>query len=161
MNDDYFQSKGFLISTDRNLLDIGMIYKYLNEESYWARGIPLETLRKGIENSLCFGVYHYNTQVGLARVVTDKATFAYICDVFILPEFRRMGLSKWLIQSIVKYPELQGLRRWSLATADAHGLYSNLDLQRLHARKDGWKYLSLINRIKKRKNNHECEKADF
>jgi GNAT superfamily N-acetyltransferase len=124
MNDDYFQSKGFLISTDRNLLDLEMIYKYLNEDSYWAQGIPLETLRKGIENSLCFGVYQHKIQIGLARVVTDKATFAYLCDVFILPEFRRMGLSKWLIQNILKYPELQGLRRWSLATADAHGLYN-------------------------------------
>ena len=137
MNDDYFQNKGFLISTDKNLLDIGMIYKYLNEDSYWAQGIPLVTLRKGIENSLCFGVYHNNKQVGLARVVTDKATFAYLCDVFILPEFRRLGLSKWLIQSIVKYPELQGLRRWSLATADAHGLYSQFGFTQI-TRPEGW-----------------------
>jgi GNAT superfamily N-acetyltransferase len=137
MNDDYFQNKGFLISTDRNLLDIEMIYKYLNEDSYWAQGIPLETLKKAIENSLCFGVYHYDKQVGLARVVTDKATFAYICDVFILPESRRMGLSKWLIQSIVKCPELQGLRRWSLATADAHGLYSQFGFTQI-IRPESW-----------------------
>ena len=124
MNDDFFLKKGFHISTDQSLLDFEMIYKYLNEDSYWALGIPLERVRKGIENSLCFGVYQHNKQVGLARVVTDKATFAYICDVFILPEFRRIGLSKWLVQNIVEHPELQGLRRWVLATADAHGLYS-------------------------------------
>jgi GNAT superfamily N-acetyltransferase len=137
MNDDYFRNKGFFISTDQNLLDIGMIYKYLNEDSYWAQCIPIETLKKGIENSLCFGVYQYNNQIGLARVVTDKATFAYLCDVFILPEYRRMGLSKWLIQSIVKYPELQGLRRWSLATADAHGLYSQFGFTQI-TRPERW-----------------------
>ena len=137
MNDNYFQSKGFLISTDRNLLDIEMIYKYLNEDSYWAQGIPLETLKKAIENSLCFGVYHYDKQVGLARVVTDKATFAYICDVFILDGHKRLGLSKWLMQTIKEHPELQGLRRWSLATADAHKLYEQFGFTSL-SKPDSW-----------------------
>jgi GNAT superfamily N-acetyltransferase len=123
MNDDAFHKNGFQISTDNSLLDFGIIYQYLSKESYWAQGIPEQTVRKAIENSLCFGIYKQNMQVGLARVITDKATFAYICDVFVLPEFRRLGLSKWLIQTIVSHPELQGLRRWSLATADAHGLY--------------------------------------
>jgi N-acetylglutamate synthase-like GNAT family acetyltransferase len=124
MNDDFFLKKGFLISTDQSLLDMDMIYKYLSQDSYWAKGIQSERVKRAIENSLCFGVYQHNKQIGLARIITDKATFAYLCDVFILPEFRGNGLSKWLMQSIVAYPDLQGLRRWSLATADAHGLYS-------------------------------------
>src|SRR6202790_2288532 len=97
MNEEFFLKKGFHISTDQSLLDFALIYKYLNEDSYWAKGIPAETLRKAIANSFCFGVYQQRTQIGLARVVTDKATFAYICDVFILPDFRGIGLSKWLI----------------------------------------------------------------
>lgn len=124
MNDEVFLKKGFHISTDKNLLDFEMIYNYLSEDSYWSKGVQAETLRKAIKNSICFGVYKQNIQVGLARAVTDKATFAYICDVFILPEYRGLGLSKWLIQTILEHAELQGLRRWSLATADAHGLYS-------------------------------------
>jgi GNAT superfamily N-acetyltransferase len=124
MNDDFFLKKGFLISTDQSLLDMDMIYKYLSDDSYWAKGITSDRVKRAIENSLCFGVYQHNTQIGLARIITDKATFAYLCDVFILPEYRGNGLSKWLMQSIVTYPDLQGLRRWSLATADAHGLYS-------------------------------------
>ena len=124
LNDAVFLEQGFLISTDPNLIDFNMVYKYLDQDSYWAKHIPIETLRRAIENSLCFGVYKQNSQVGLARVVTDKATFAYLCDVFILPDFRGLGLSKWLMQTIINHPDLQGLRRWSLATVDAHGLYS-------------------------------------
>jgi len=137
MNDDAFLKNGFQISTDKSLLDFETIYKYLSEDSYWAQGISEQTLRKGIENSLCFGVYKQNIQIGLARVVTDKATFAYICDVFILPEFRRLGLSKWLMQTITAHPELQGLRRWSLATADAHGLYSQFGFTQI-TRPERW-----------------------
>jgi len=124
INDAAFFKKGFQISTDKSLLDFDLIYNYLDKESYWAQGIPVETLKKAIEGSICFGVYSQNKQVGFARAISDNATFAYICDVFILADHRRIGLSKWLIQTIVKHPELQGLRRWSLATADAHGLYS-------------------------------------
>jgi GNAT superfamily N-acetyltransferase len=137
MNDDVFMKKGFNISTDKSLLDFEMIYKYLSEDSYWAKGIPAERLKKAIENSFCFGVYQQNKQVGLARVVTDKASFAYICDVFVLPEHRGLGLSKWLIQTITEHPELQGLRRWSLATADAHGLYSQFGFTPL-SRPENW-----------------------
>ena len=137
MNDDAFLKKGFQISTDRSLLDFEMIYKYLSGDSYWAKGIPAERLKKAIENSICFGVYKQNIQVGLARVVTDKATFAYICDVFILPDYRGFGLSKWLIQTIVEHPELQGLRRWSLATADAQGLYSQFGFTQI-SRPETW-----------------------
>jgi GNAT superfamily N-acetyltransferase len=131
MNDDAFLKKGFHISTDQSLLDFGIIYNYLDKDSYWALGIPVETLHKAIAGSLCFGVYYQNKQAGFARVVTDMATFAYICDVFILTEYRRSGLSKWLMQTIVNHPELQGLRRWSLATADAQGLYSQFGFQQI------------------------------
>ncbi|MES2426539.1 MAG: GNAT family N-acetyltransferase [Bacteroidota bacterium] len=123
VNDIVFLDKGFHISTDKNLLDFNMIHTYLDQDSYWAQGIPIDKLKRAIENSICFGVYQYENQIGFARVTTDKATFAYIADVFILPDFRGKSLSKWLMQTIVSYPDLQGLRRWSLATADAHGLY--------------------------------------
>lgn len=124
MNADTFEKKGYSISTNKELVDFERVFKYLDEESYWARGIPRERLLKAIDNSMCFGIYKDGTQAGFARVVTDKATFAYICDVFVLPGYRGAGLSKWLMQTIVQHPDLQGLRRWSLATADAHGLYS-------------------------------------
>ncbi|MDB5032471.1 GNAT family N-acetyltransferase [Mucilaginibacter sp.] len=137
INDDAFLKKGFSISTDKSLLDFEAIYNYLDKESYWAKGIPVEKLKIAIGNSLCFGIYHHQTQAGFARVVTDKATFAYICDVFILPEFRNKSLSKWLIQTITGHPELQGLRRWSLATADAHGLYSQFGFTEI-TRPDRW-----------------------
>jgi len=124
INDKVYADKGYLISTDRSLIDFEKVYEYLDKESYWAKGVTSARLTIAIENSQCFGVYHQQQLVGFARVVTDKATFAYICDVFILESHRRLGLSKWLIQTIVNYPELQGLRRWSLATSDAHKLYS-------------------------------------
>ena len=123
MNDAAFEKKGFHISTNQALLDFEMIYNYLDQESYWSKGIPVETLKKAINNSLCFGIYLQDKQVGFARIVSDKATFAYLCDVFVLPDYRGQGLSKWLIQTIRAHADLQGLRRWSLATADAHGLY--------------------------------------
>ncbi|HEY8929121.1 MAG TPA: GNAT family N-acetyltransferase [Mucilaginibacter sp.] len=123
INDEALLKNGFLISTDKHLLNFDLIYNYLDKDSYWAKGIPAEKLKQAIEGSLCFGVYKDGAQAGFARVITDKATFAYLCDVFILPAYRRNSLSKWLMQTIRNHPELQGLRRWSLATADAHGLY--------------------------------------
>jgi GNAT superfamily N-acetyltransferase len=92
-------------------------------QSYWAEGIPIEIVKRSIENSLCFGVYKTSQQIGFARLVTDYATFAYLADVFILESFRGQGLSKWLMETIVSHPDLQGLRRWMLATRDAHELY--------------------------------------
>lgn len=115
MNDDVFLKKGYKISTDKNLLDVDMIYHYLHDQSYWSKGIPLESVRTSILNSMCFGLYKDDRQVGFARVVTDNATFAYLCDVFILDEHRGWGLSKWLVQTILAHPELQGLKRWLLA----------------------------------------------
>lgn len=132
MNDSAFVKKGFHISTDKSLLDFEMIFKYLDKESYWAGGVPENTLRRAIENSLCFGIYFRNEQAGFARVITDKATFAYICDVFVLTEYRRIGLSKWLVQTILKHNDLQGLRRWSLATADAQGLYTQFGFKQIN-----------------------------
>ncbi len=114
------------ISTDSSLLNIDVIYNYLSTESYWAKNIPKELVIKSIINSLCFGLYQQQKQVGFARVVTDKTTFAYLADVFILEEYRKKGLSKWLIETIQAYPDLQGLRRWMLGTRDAHGLYEKL-----------------------------------
>jgi N-acetylglutamate synthase-like GNAT family acetyltransferase len=124
INDDVYIKKGYAISTDPGLLNFAMIFNYLAIESYWAKGIPAEKLKKAITNSLCFGIYKGAEQIGFARVVTDQATFAYICDVFILENYRGEGLSKWLIQTIKDHSDLQGLRRWLLATADAHGLYA-------------------------------------
>ena len=124
MNDESFIKKGFRISTDKELLDRDMICQYLSKESYWAKGIPVEKVYVAIDNSMCFGIYKDGQQLGFARVITDKATFAYLCDVFVLEEFRGQGLSKWLVQNILAHDELQGFRRWLLATNDAHGLYS-------------------------------------
>ena len=124
MNSEYFTSQGFKISNNKDLLNKDMIYEYLDKESYWSKGIPLEKVLTSIDNSVCFGVYKGEQQIGFARVITDKATFAYLCDVFIVRNFKGMGLSKWLIQTILADAELQGLRRWLLATADAHGLYN-------------------------------------
>ena len=116
--------EAYTISTDKSLLDIDMIFNYLSKESYWAKGISENVVRRSIEHSLCFGVYKENKQVGFARIISDFATFAYLADVFLLPENRGKGLSKRLMEKIVDHPDLQGLRRWSLATADAHGLYA-------------------------------------
>jgi GNAT superfamily N-acetyltransferase len=123
MNDEVFIKKGFLISNNNSLLDIDVIFQYLSKESYWAKGITRERIQRSIDNSLCFGVYHEKKQIGFARVITDKATFAYLADVFVLDAYRGKGLSKWLMQTVLAHPELTGLRRWVLATADAHGLY--------------------------------------
>jgi N-acetylglutamate synthase-like GNAT family acetyltransferase len=112
----------FSVSTDISRLDINVIHGFLTS-SYWAENIPVETVRKSIEGSMCFGVYDENRQIGFARMITDKATFAYLADVFILEEYRGRGLSKWLMEIIMSSPELQGLRRIMLATRDAHGLY--------------------------------------
>lgn len=118
-----YRRNGFRISTDKQLLDINVIFRYLSEVAYWSKDIPRDIVERSIEHSLCFGVYQETAQIGFARVVTDKATFAYLADVFILEAWRKQGLSKWLMEVILAHPDLQGLRRWLLATMDAHGLY--------------------------------------
>jgi GNAT superfamily N-acetyltransferase len=112
----------FVISTDRARLDIDVVHRYLSS-SYWAKGMPRDILERGIENSLTFGVYHRDDQVGFARVITDLATYAYLSDVFIIEGYRRRGLSKWLMECVLAHPDLQGLRRFALFTRDAQGLY--------------------------------------
>ena len=112
----------YLISTDRGKLDRTVIHRFL-EGSYWAKGIPREIVERGIENSLCFGLYDGERQIGFARIISDLSTFAYLADVFVLESERGRGLGVWLIETIKDHPQLQGLRRWMLATADAHGLY--------------------------------------
>jgi GNAT superfamily N-acetyltransferase len=115
---------GYRISTDPHRLDITAIHAYLTR-SYWAAGIPKEIVVRSLGQSLCFGLYDTSgAQVGMARVVTDAATFAYLCDVYVLEEHRGRGLGKWLIETVCAHPALQGLRRFMLATRDAHGLYT-------------------------------------
>lgn len=113
----------FHFSDEKEKLQTDVIYDYLSKESYWAQHIPRSTVLASIEGSMCFGVYHQQRQIGFARVITDKATFAYLADVFILPEYRGKGLSKLLMRFIMDAPYLQGIRRFMLATKDAHGLY--------------------------------------
>ncbi len=128
MNQNYELQKGeFIISTDRNRLQIKAIHRFLSEDSYWAKERTKEQTLTAIKNSLPFGVYKGENQIGFARVVTDYATFAYLGDVYILNEFRGIGLSKWLMETIVNHPELQGFRRWILATKDAHKLYEKYE----------------------------------
>ncbi len=122
---------GFVISTQRSRLQVDVIQKFLNEESYWARDRKLEQTLAAIDNSICFGLYYGSDQVGFARVVSDQATFAYVGDVFILNEYRGRGLSKWLMEMIIAHPDLQGLRRWVLATRDAHKLYEQFGFHEL------------------------------
>lgn len=118
-----WQQGEFTISTDKSKLSVPYIHEFLSQQSYWAAGIPLETVKQSIEGSLCFGLYHEQQQIGFARVVTDQATFGYLADVFVDTAYRGRGLSKWLMQVILAYPGLQGLRRMMLATRDAHALY--------------------------------------
>jgi GNAT superfamily N-acetyltransferase len=113
----------FEISTDPARVDVQVVYEFLTN-SYWAKGIPVETVRRAIVNSLCFGIYHEGRQVGFARVISDRATFAYLADVFVFEPYRGRGLSRWLMECILSHPDLQGLRRWMLATRDAHKLYA-------------------------------------
>ncbi|MBK8352412.1 MAG: GNAT family N-acetyltransferase [Saprospirales bacterium] len=118
-----FEQNNYQISTDKNLLQVNIIHSFLADESYWAKDIPKNIVEKAISNSLCFGVYKNDIQVGFARVISDFATFAYLCDVFIVTEHRGKGLSKWLMEKIMQHPDLQNLRRWTLGTRDAHELY--------------------------------------
>lgn len=124
-------SKGeFEISTDPARIDVAAVHRFLTA-SYWAAGIPLETVQRSIQNCICFGLYCGSQQAGFARVITDRATFAYLADVFVIEEFRGRGLSKWLMRCILAHPDLQGLRRWSLVTHDAHGLYRQFGFREL------------------------------
>jgi GNAT superfamily N-acetyltransferase len=113
----------FTLSSDREKQQPERIHAYLTR-SYWAEGIPLPVVRRSIEGSLCFGIFTKGEQIAFARVVTDSSTFAYLCDVFVLEKFRGRGLAKWMMDEVVAHPKLQGLRRFTLATRDAHSLYA-------------------------------------
>ncbi len=127
-----YRKNGFVISTDRERLDLDVIHGFLTE-SYWCKGIPREVVARSIENALCFGIYKQSQQVGFARVISDYATYAYIGDVFVVEAHRGQGLAKWVMECIMQHPQLQGLRRWSLVTGDAHGLYSQFGFTPLQA----------------------------
>jgi len=131
MNNYERQQGEFIISTDRRRLQLEVVHKYLSEESYWARERTLEQTATAIKNSLPFGVYKGENQVGFARVVTDYATFAYLGDVFVLPEYQGKGLGKFLMETILAHPDLQNFRRWILATKDAHALYEEYEFAAL------------------------------
>jgi GNAT superfamily N-acetyltransferase len=126
----------YLVTTDPARMDLDVIHGFLSA-SYWAAGIPRETVTRSIAHSLPFGLFAGARQIGFARVVTDRATYAYIADVFVLEEFRHRGLARWLMQVILDHPDLQGLRRWSLATRDAHALYASVGFTPLAA-PDRW-----------------------
>jgi N-acetylglutamate synthase-like GNAT family acetyltransferase len=113
----------YLLSTDKSRINVAIVHHFLSH-SYWAESIPLEVVQKSIDNSLCFAIFRNGELIGFARVITDSATFAYLADVFILPGERGKGLSKWLIATIMDHPQLQDLRRFTLATRDAHALYA-------------------------------------
>lgn len=116
--------ENFRVSTNRQELDVSLIHRFLAEDSTWARGIPRTTVERAIEHSLCFGGYFGGAQVAFARVISDYATFANLVDVFVLPELRGRGYGKALMEVVMSHRQLQGLRRFTLATADAHGLYA-------------------------------------
>ena len=166
----------FLISTDPAIIDLDVVHDVLTS-LYWCEGIPKETVRRGIEGSITFGVYDtsrprssarpeirghepsagyqgFPAQVGFARVITDKATFAYLSDVFIIDEYRSRGLSKWLIETILVHPDLQGLRRFCLLTRDAHGLYARYGFKPLP---DAARYLEIWNPDVYRRPHEACD----
>jgi GNAT superfamily N-acetyltransferase len=122
---------GYSVTTDPDRLDLDLVHEYLSRQSYWAAGIPREVIERAVGNSIPFAVCCGSSQIGFARVVTDRATFAWLADVFILPEHRGLGLARWLLETVLHHPDLQGLRYLLLATADAHGLYQRVGFQPL------------------------------
>lgn len=122
------------ITTDFEAMDFALIYGFLSQ-AYWSKGISQQVLKKACENSLCFAIFAGDKQLGFARMITDRSTFAYLADVFVTPKYRGKGLSKLLMESIVEHPDLQGLRRMVLATADAHGLYEKYGFTQLNNEK--------------------------
>ena len=121
----------YTISTNNEQLDLAIIHNFISNQSYWGRGRRADTVQRALDHSLNFGVFENKQQIGFARVVTDFATFAWVADVFIIEEHRGKGLAKWLMESILSHPELQGFRRWVLATRDAHELYRRFGFKEL------------------------------
>jgi GNAT superfamily N-acetyltransferase len=137
-----WQRGEYIISTDRAVLDVPLIHNYLSTSTYWATGRKIEVVQRSIDNSLCFGLFRTDSagdkqQVGFSRVVTDYATFAWLADVFVLEAHRGQGLGKWMMDVIISHPDLQGFRRWVLATKDAHEIYRPIGFRELH-RPERW-----------------------
>ena len=132
---------GYEISTDQDRLDVDVVYDFLSEQAYWSLGIPRTVVERSIANSMCFGVYLGSAQVGFARIVTDKATFALVADVFILEPHRGKGLSKWLMHEVMTHPDLQGLRRLLLLTSDAHSLYAQFGFTEIS---NAWRFMEVV-----------------
>jgi GNAT superfamily N-acetyltransferase len=137
-----WQRDDYTVSTDPARLQLDVIHGFLTG-SYWAAGIPRETVERSVRNSLCYGVYLGDTQVGFGRLVTDFATFAYVADVFVLDAHRSRGLAKWMARCMVETPELQGLRRWLLATRDAHAVYRSVGFETVT---DTSRFMQILNR---------------
>ena len=128
-----WQQGEYTVSTDKSRLNIETVHTFISRDSYWAQGRKRETMERAIAHSECFGLYRGEEQVGFARVVTDYATFAWIADVFVLPPHRGQGLAQWVIECILAHPKLQGLRRFVLATRDAHEVYRRSGFAELEA----------------------------
>jgi GNAT superfamily N-acetyltransferase len=126
----------YAVSTDPTRLDLAAVHRYL-AASYWSPGLPMDVLTRAVAGSICFGLYRGAEQVGFARVITDRATFAYLCDVYVLDAHRGRGLGRWLMEVVLEHPALQGLRRFVLVTRDAHGLYERFGFRPL-ARPEGY-----------------------
>ena len=118
----------YTISTDRTRIDVAAVHDFLSK-TYWSPGIPEAVVRRAIAGAICFGIYHGRDQVGFARVITDRATYAYLSDVYVLESHRGQGLAKWMMEAVMAHPSLQGLRRFALSTRDAHSLYSQFGFQ--------------------------------
>ncbi len=141
----------YLVSTDRSRLDFDLMHEFLSKQTYWAINRPLELIRKSVDNSLPFGVYKADKQVGFARVVTDYATFGWLADVFILPAEQGQGLGTWLTECVLAHPDLQGFRRWLLATKDAHEVY----------RRHGFIELNRPERFMERRDPNSTDQSDY
>ena len=135
---------GYEVSHDPARLDLGVIHAFLAQDSYWAKGIPRDMVERSVAHSLCFGVYREDAQVGFARIVTDRATFALLADVFVLEAHRGKGLSKWLMQAVIAHPDLQGLRRMLLLTSDAHELYRQFGFTEIG---NAWRFMEALRPI--------------
>lgn len=130
-SEEVWRKGDYLISTDSTRLNIALIHDFISNQSYWGQGRKIETVHRALNNSLNFGTYKGDQQVGYARVVTDYCTFAWLADVFVIESHRGMGLSKWLVEVIISHPQLMNMRRWVLATKDAHGLYAQFGFEPL------------------------------
>ena len=124
MTIEHYERNPYILSTDPERREVRAVHAFLTS-SYWAEGISLDLVRRSLEGSLCFGLYAPGGQIGLVRVITDRTTFAYLCDVYVLPAYQGRGLGRWMMQCVMGSPQLQGLRRWMLVTRDAHHLYES------------------------------------